>query len=163
MEKRSGFFYRWLLLLFLLLPAGCAGIHGHVQEPEVTLADMQVVEMRPLEAVFQIQLRVMNPNDFGLDIRGVRCDVNIDGKHFATGVGDQESEIPAYGTGLVPVKVYASTLKMFSSVLAMVQGMDGRAAGLAPIHYDISGTIRMGGGISRTVPFHSKGELALNK
>ncbi|RUM39739.1 MAG: hypothetical protein DSY57_00775 [Desulfobulbus sp.] len=163
MEKRAGFFYRWLLLLFLLLPAGCAGIHGHVQEPEVTLADMQVVEMRPLEAVFQIKLRVMNPNDFGLDIRGIRCDVNIDGKHFATGVGDQKSEIPAYGTGLVPVKVYASTLKMFSSVLAMVQGMDGRTAGLAPIHYEISGTIRMGGGINRTVPFHSKGELALNK
>ncbi|HHL35292.1 MAG TPA: hypothetical protein ENJ30_13095, partial [Desulfobulbaceae bacterium] len=114
MTKRAGFFYSWLLLVFLFLPAGCAGIHGHVQEPEVTLADMQVVEMRPLEAVFQIQLRVMNPNDFALDIRGVRCDVNIDGKHFATGVGDQRSEIPAYGTALVPVRVYASTLKMFS-------------------------------------------------
>ncbi len=154
----------WLIvfgLVFVL--AGCAGIGRHVEEPEVTLADMQVVEVRPLEAVFQIALRVMNPNDFSLDIRGVRCDVKIDGKHFATGVGDQKSEIPAYGTGLVPVKVYASTLKMFSSVLAMVQGMDGRQSGLAPIHYEISGTIRMGGGINRTVPFHSKGELALDR
>jgi len=155
--------WKWLPAVMALLLVGCAGLHGHVQDPEVTLADMQVVEMRPLEAVFQIQLRVMNPNDFVLDIRGVRCDVNIDGKHFATGVGDRKSEIPAYGTGLVPVKVYASTLKMFSSVMAMVQGLDGQAGGLAPIHYEISGTIRMGGGINRTVPFHSKGELSLNR
>ena len=162
MIRRAGFFYGWLLLVFLLLPAGCARLHGHIQEPEVSLADMQVVEMRPLEAVFQIQLRVMNPNDFALDIRGVHCDVNIDGKHFATGVGDQRSEIPAYGTGLVPVRVYASTLKMFSSVMAMVQGMDGQADGQAPIRYEISGTIHMGGGINRTVPFHSRGELSLN-
>ena len=163
MTKRAGFFYGWLLLVFLSLSAGCAGIHGHIQEPEVTLADMQLEEMRPLEAVFQLQLRVMNPNDFALDIRGVRCEVNIDGKHFATGVGDRKSEIPAYGTGLVPVRVYASTLKMFSSVMAMVQGVDGQAGGLAPIRYEISGTIRMGGGINRTVPFHSRGELSLNK
>jgi len=152
-----------LVLSALLLSAGCAGIGRHVEEPEVTLTDMQVVEMRPLEAVFQIALRVMNPNDFGLDIRGVRCDLKIDGRHFATGVGDQKSEIPAYGTGLVPVKVYASTLKMFSSVLAMVQGMSGQQNTLQPIRYELSGTIRMGGGINRTVPFHSKGELALNK
>ncbi len=162
MTRGTGFFYGCLLFVFLFLPAGCAGIHGHIQKPEVTLADMQVKEMRPLEAVFRIALRVMNPNDFGLDIRGVRCEVNIDGKHFATGVGDQRSEIPAYGTGLVPVRVYASTLKMFSSVMAMVQGMDGQAGSLAPIHYEISGTIRLGGAINRTVPFHSKGELSLN-
>jgi LEA14-like dessication related protein len=153
---------KWLLSITVFLLAGCAGMHGPVQEPEVTLADMRILEVKPFEAVVQLSLRVMNPNDFGLNVNGVRCDLKIDGKHFATGIGDQHSEIPAFGTGLVPVTVYASTLKMFSRVLAMIQGMDGQQSGLAPIRYELTGKIRLGGGLNRFVPFHSKGELALN-
>jgi LEA14-like dessication related protein len=148
------------------LLAGCAGmgrpVEQPVEQPEVTLADMQVLEMKPLEAVVRISLRVMNPNDFALNLNGVRCDLKIDGKHFATGVGDTHQEIPAYGTGLVPVTIYASTLKMFSQVLALAQGMNGQQNGLSPIRYELTGKIRLGGGFNRFVPFQSKGELALN-
>lgn len=151
-----------MLGVTVFLLAGCAGMHGPVQEPEVTLADMRVLEMKPLEAVVLLSLRVMNPNDFTLDINGVRCDLEIDGKHFATGIGDKNSEIPAFGTGLVPVTVYASTLKMFSRVLTMIQGMGGQQNGLAPIRYELTGKILLGGGISRSVHFASKGELSLN-
>jgi len=149
-----------LLFLFTML-SGCAGLHGPVQEPEITLADMQLVEIKPFEAVVQISLRVMNPNDFALPIDGVRCDLKIDGKHFATGVGNEHTEIPAYGMGLVPVTVYASTLKMFSSALAMLQGMDSSQGAIKPIRYELSGTIRLAG-FGKSVPFHSKGEFTLD-
>jgi len=123
---------------------------------------MRVLEIKPFEAVVEISLRVMNPNDFALPINGVRCDLKIDGKHFATGIGNAHTEIPAYGMGLVPVTVYASTFKMFSSALAMLQGMNSNSQEAGkPIQYELSGTIRLAG-MGKTVPFHSKGEFALD-
>ena len=150
-----------LLIAFFLLLTGCARMGQSVEEPQVTLVDMQMLEVKPFEAVFQISLRVMNPNDFSLDLKGVSCKLNIDGKHFATGIGDKHQEIPAFGTDIVPVTVYVSTLKMFSSVLAMIQDMDGTQDALQPMRYDLTGKIRLGGAIGMSVPFESKGELSL--
>ena len=150
-----------LLAVILFLPA-CASLHGPVEEPEVTLADMQVVDIKPFEAVVKISLRVMNPNDVALPVDGVRCDLNIDGKHFATGIGNAHTEIPAYGMGLVPVTVYASTIKMFSSALAMLQGMNNGQGPPEPIHYELNGSIRLGSGFGRSIPFKNKGEFALD-
>ncbi len=150
-----------LLTAFFLLLAGCARMGQSVEEPQVTLVDMQMLEVKPFEAVFQISLRVMNPNDFSLDLKGVSCKLNIDGRHFATGIGDKHQAIPAFGTDIVPVTVYVSTLKMFSSVLALVQDMDGTQDALQPMRYELTGKIRLGGAIGMSVPFESKGELSL--
>lgn len=151
-----------LLLVALLFLSGCAGLGRPVEEPQVTLVDLQLLEMKPLEAVFQIQLRIMNPNDFSLDLRGVNCDLRIDDKYFATGIGSEARDIPAFGTGVIPVTVYASTLNMFSSVLQMVQGVDRHQQTLQSLRYELTGKLRVGGGVNRSVPFHSKGELTLN-
>ncbi len=151
-----------ILIGLVVLLAGCAGVHGPIEEPEVTLADMRVVDIKPFEAVVRISLRVMNPNDFALPVDGVRCDLKIDGKHFATGIGNDHTEIPAYGMGLVPVTVYASTIKMFSSALAMLQGMNNGQGPPEPIRYELNGSIRLGSGFGRSIPFKNKGEFALD-
>jgi len=158
---------RWsrLLVCMLLFFSGCAGLGKPVEEPQVTLVDLQVMEVKALEAIFQLELRVINPNDFPLDLRGVSCELKIDGKHFATGLGAEPQEIAAFGTGIVPVRVYASTLKMFASVLQLIQGMghqQHQQAGMEPIRYELAGTIRLGGTLNRSVPFHSSGELPLD-
>ncbi len=160
MVKQMDVHWNWLLLIFLFCFAGCVGIIKPVEEPRVTLVDLQVVEVKALETVFQIQLRVINPNDYPFDLQGVNCDLKIDGKYFASGVGNQTREISAFGTAQVPVMVYASTLNMFSSVLQFVQGME-QQAGLTPLRYELTGKIRVGGSLNRSVPFHSKGVLSL--
>ena len=163
MWKKRGAPWIGLLLVALFFFSGCAGLGKPVEEPQVTLVDLQLLEMKPLEAVFQIQLRVMNPNDFSFALRGVNCDLKIDDKYFATGVGSEAREIPAFGTGVVPVTVYASTLNMFSSVLQMVQGLHHQQQGeLQALRYELVGKLRIGGRLNQTVPFHSKGELSLN-
>ncbi len=163
MWKKRGIPWSGLLLVVLFFFSGCAGLGRPIEEPQVTLIDLQLLEMKPLEAVFQIQLRVMNPNDFSFALRGVNCDLKIDDKYFASGIGSEAREIPAYGTGVVPVTVYASTLKMFSSVMQMVQGMHHQQQDeLQSLRYELAGKLRLGGRLNQTVPFHSKGELSLN-
>ncbi len=149
-------------VLFFFILSGCAGLGKPVQEPQVTLVDMQMLEVKPFEAIFQISLRIMNPNEFPLALQGLNCDLKIDGKHFATGLGNEPQEIPPFGTGIVPVTVYASTLKMFSSVMQIVQQLDQQRSGMQPLRYELTGKIRIGGGLNQSVPFHTKGELNLD-
>lgn len=153
---------QWLMVLLFLFLAGCAGLGRPVQDVQVTLVDMQVLDVKPLEAVFQIALRVMNPNDFSLLVNGINCDLKIDGKHFATGVGETHREIPSFGTGILPVTVYASTLKMFSSTLAIIKGMEQQQKTAEPLRYELAGNIRLGGTLRRTVPFQSRGEFSFD-
>ena len=149
----------FISFLFLFILSGCAGLGKPVQDPQVTLVNMQMLEVKPLEAIFQISLRVMNPNEYPLALQGLNCDLKVDGKHFATGLANEPQEIPAFGTGIVPVTVYASTLKMFTSVMQIVQQVDQQRSEMQPLRYELSGKIRVGGGLNQSVPFHTKGEL----
>lgn len=118
-----------------------------------------------MESAFQIELRVLNPNDKPLKVSGLECDLNIDGKRFASGVAGEFYDIPAYGSAVVPVTVYASVLDMLSSVIAFVQGTNARNTQLRPLRYELVGHVRISSGNSlprRTLPFVSKGELSLN-
>lgn len=102
----------------------------------------------------------MNPNDFPLDIRGLNCDLKIDGKRFATGLSDVRQEVPPFGTATVPVTVYASMFEMVTSVIQILQDADQQKGNVQPLRYELAGKIRLAG--RGSVPFDSKGELDLS-
>lgn len=148
-----------LLLLFLL--AGCAGLSS-LEKPKVTLADIQVQEIKNLETAFLVQLRIMNPNTKPIEIEGLSCDIELDGRKFASGLQGGQGTIPAYGSVLVPMEVYASVLDMVSSVLGVIQNRNEPGTAGRPIGYRLKGKVRIGsGGFSHHLPFESKGEVKL--
>ena len=154
------------LLLFILsipiLLTGCATMGPAVEKPTISVTDLRIQEVKALEAIFMLELRIMNPNDFPLDIRGINCDLKIDGNHFATGLSDVQQEVPAFGTAVIPVSVYASMLDMVSSVIQMLQGVDQHNGSMKPLHYMLAGKVRLGGtGVPGTLPFQSEGKLDL--
>ncbi len=144
------------------LASGCAGLSPSFEEPKVSLADIQIREVKTLETSFLVQLRIMNPNDSPLNIDGISCDVELDGRKFATGVQGKQETIPAYGSALVPMEVYASVLEMFSSVIGIIQRANEPNTQLEAMNYKLTGKVRINnGGFSSNVPFESKGELTL--
>jgi len=106
-------------LFLLVLLSGCAHMG---KQAKVSLADIQILEIRALETAFQVELRVLNSNETPLHVQGIECDLEIDGNHFASGVSGEQHEIPAYGSAIVPVTVYASVLDVVPSVIRIVQG-----------------------------------------
>lgn len=156
---RASFFPCLVLLLTL---AGCAGLTG-LEKPAISLADIQVVEMKTLETTFLVELRVTNPNPDPLTVQGLNCDLELEGKQFASGAQQVEQTIPAYGSTLVEMEVYASVIDMFSSVLGVLQQVNepGERSG-KPIGYRLKGKVRVkSGGFAHTLPFISAGELKL--
>ena len=156
----SALFHRLIPVLFLaFLLTACAALGPPRPRVEVSLADIQVLEIRPLEAVLGLSLRIMNPDDTPLEVKGLNCRLKVDGRDFASGVAASPATVPAYGTAVLPVTVYASTLQAFGSVLSILQDREGAAS--PPLNYEISGTIRLGGSLNRAVDFSGRGELAL--
>ena len=149
----------------LLLLSGCAGLDPQTK-PRVSLANLQVLEIRALETVFLVELRILNPSDTPLQLRGIDCDLRVDDRHFATGLSGDSFEIPAYGSITVPVPVYASMLDMVSSVVDRLQQPASQPGTIEPLRYEVTGHVRLTGGMGgngRTLPFTSKGELSLHR
>jgi LEA14-like dessication related protein len=141
--------------LFMFMLTGCAGMGQRLEPPRVKLAAIRVQEFNVLETVFEIQLRVFNTNDTALQVRGLECELEINGRPFAIGVSDADVEIPSYGTHLLPLNVYASVFDIIKSV----QGVQKNQEHLT---YQIRGKVRLGAGaLPSVLPFNSEGNISL--
>jgi len=142
-----------ILLAALAVLAGCAGLGRRLEPPRVQIAGIQIRQVQGLEAVFAVDLRVMNANETAVEIRGVDCALEINGRPFAAGVSRTDVKIDAFDTGIVPVTIY-------SSVIDMVRGMFDLPVQKA-LTYKINGKVRLGAGtIPATVPFSAQGTLS---
>ena len=134
--------------------SGCAGVGKRLEPPRVKLANIRPESFNVLETVFEVQLRVFNTNDTALHIRGVESELEINGKAFAFGVTKSDVEVPAYGTALLPLRVYSSVIDIIKSA--------ARLHNQEQLHYRIKGKIRLGAGTYPAVlPFESEGSISL--
>jgi LEA14-like dessication related protein len=139
------------VVLFVLL-AGCAGVGRRLEPPRVQIAGIELHRMQGLEAVFLVDLRVMNGNEAVVEIRGVDCSLEINGKPFASGISRTDVRIGPFDTGIVPVTVYSSVVDMARRLFAFpIQ---------KALSYRISGRVRLGAGaIPSVIPFSAEGTL----
>ncbi|MCU0601584.1 MAG: LEA type 2 family protein [Desulfobacterales bacterium] len=144
-------------LLAVLTLAGCAGIGKPLETPRVSISNIQVQESKGMETAFLVQLRVTNPNDVDLDIKGVDCDLEINGKPFAYGISNTPVKVPAFGSETVPVTVYSSVLDIIKSLFGLPHRED--------LSYQVKGKVRMAGGgfMPSTLPFDSQGTVSIKE
>jgi LEA14-like dessication related protein len=142
-------------LLTLLILAGCAGLGKSLEPPRISLANIQVQESKGLETAFLVHLRIMNPNDVDLDIRGVDCDLEINDNPFAYGISNTPVKVPAFGSETIPVTVYSSVLDIVKGLFRLQQRED--------LSYQLKGKVRMAGGgfMPSTLPFDSRGTVSI--
>jgi LEA14-like dessication related protein len=145
------------LLALMTLPAGCAGLGESLKPPQMNISNIKVLEIRPFEAVFQIRLRAFNTNDAAIGIKGIKCELEINGRRFATGVSNTRTEIPPYQTAVIPIDVY-------SSVLDLIRGLPG-LGNKERLRYTLKGHVRVEGGflVPSVLPFNFEGEFSLEE
>jgi len=132
-----------------MFPA-CAGLNKRLASPTVHIADVKVKEIKALEASFNVQLRVLNPNDISIIAKGVNFDLEINNNHLATGVSNTVTEIPAFGTAVISIDVFSSALDVVRNIIAL---HDQKT-----LKYKIKGRLRLGG-VPYYIPFESEGDF----
>ena len=81
--------------LCLLTPflgfTGCSGLFQTLERPRINIANITAQDVKLFEQVFDLELRVQNPNDLSLEINGLAFELEVNGKRFATGVSSRRA------------------------------------------------------------------------
>jgi len=142
------------ILLPLLLISGCAQL-GQLTKPwaspEVSVAGFRPGDFTPDRQTFIVSLKVKNPNDRILPIKGATYALAVEGHEIANGGGDLNRQIPAFGEEVLDVEVNTELFELVRKVpqLALTGGK---------WDYRISGILKLAGGYL-PVPFNYGGKL----
>jgi LEA14-like dessication related protein len=104
------------LLLPALAAVACATWRG-IGEPEVSLTRVDPEKMGIFEQELDVGLRIHNPNDFPLEVHGIRFDIELDGEPVARGQDDTRFTVPAEGEREVDVKARAQSVAMLRQLV----------------------------------------------
>ncbi len=94
----------------------------------------------------KLTLRVQNPNDRELPIKGVSTQVELAGEEFATGVSSAQFTVPALGESEFDMIV---TANMAGALVHLL----GRRGEESEIEYRVKGKVSLASGLLRSIPF----------
>ncbi len=144
-----------LPLLAVALFAGCAGTGRISERPYITLSNINLLNLGVFEQRYRIMIRVQNPNDVVIPIKGMSYQLFINEQNFARGVSNESVIIPEFGEEVVEI-VATSDL---TSILRQLQEL--MSGGINKVSYRMTGKVKLANRIRR-LPFEYKGELDLH-
>ena len=129
----------------------CATSRG-IDEPNVSLTRVETEEMGFLEQELAVGLRFYNPNEFPLEVQGIRFDIEIDGEPVASGRDDTRFTIPADGEHEVDVRARAQSIAMLRQL----------ADAGSDFSYQVDGKLLLGNTEAAEVGFVNKERVDLD-
>jgi LEA14-like dessication related protein len=141
-------------LLALALPAllaACA--YTHLQQPELSVVDVDLVKGDLFQQELRVRMRVFNPNDRILPVRSINYEVQLAEKAFAHGESAGNFEVPANGETEFDVNVTANAAGALLRLLT--------SGNQDSVPYSISGKVQLSSGVLRSIPFNHRGTLNL--
>jgi LEA14-like dessication related protein len=87
---------------------GCAGLFQTMENPRINIANIAPKEIKLFEQVFDVELRIQNPNDSPLPINGLELELQINDKRFATGVSNQNVTVDRLSSAVIHVEAVTS-------------------------------------------------------
>ena len=109
----NGFFYRtFAFFLGLCAMNGCAVFSPTIDPPTVSLISLRSLGNTRGSPLFEIVLRVLNPNEQPLEISGISYVITVRDKEIVAGVANNIAPIQGYGEGLVTLNAALELLEL---------------------------------------------------
>lgn len=138
----------WLALLLTL--SGCSSL----DQPDplnISVVGIEPLPGQGMEVRFSLTLRIQNPNDGDLAFNGIALDMQINEQPLATGVSDQQGQVPRFGETLIKVPLTISAYSMLRQAMGASTFKPGQQ-----VSYELSG--KLGGGLF-SKRFSTSGQL----
>ena len=153
MTTNRGLMARAILLLCCTATlTACSFFGGYQETPRVSLVSIQPLEMGLLEQRYGLQLRIMNPNDEAIPMKGLSYSIDINGHEFAYGVSRQPVSIPAFSEALLDVEVVSNLLNVMQQFQEMSSAENDR------LSYRLRGKLSLEKSLAK-LPFNVEGNL----
>lgn len=143
-----------LVLVFALAPlagmGGCAHFGGGFESPEVFLVGLRALPGGTLEQRFEIDLRLLNPNDTDLELDGIDVTVALNGARLTRGVTGETVSIPRLSDGLVTLTATTTVFDLVNQIMA--------AGSSTTLDYELRGRVFLANSVRR-LHFEKAGQL----
>jgi LEA14-like dessication related protein len=136
--------------------SGCALFLPKFETPKLQIVDVQILKTDLWEQRLKVRMRVQNPNDRTLPVKGLSYRVEVDGQEFATGVSGASFVVPALGEAEFDMNVTANMASTLIKLLS--RGSDGLGQ---KVGYRLTGKIALSEGWLRSIPFEERGAFKL--
>jgi LEA14-like dessication related protein len=103
-------------MALILLLFGCAAFQQSMERPHINIANIMPREIKLFEQVFDLELRIQNPNNTPLEINGLAFDLELNGKQFATGVSNQSLVIDRLSSDIIHVEAITTLVGFLRQV-----------------------------------------------
>lgn len=145
---------RKLMVLWLIvILSGCATLQSAIETPQVTLNNLQILDMTLLEQRYVVTLRVQNPNPFPLPITGMNFRLDINDMELGNGITNNAVTVPAYGEDLLEINVTSNLMRIFSQI----RGLENNKS--QKLRYRLSGGLSISSRMGK-LPFDYRGEFS---
>lgn len=146
------------ILVVAALLAGCGALGGRLETPRLSVIDAQLVKGDLFEQRLKVRMRVQNPNDRELAVKGITYTIDVAGEEFGHGMAANSFVVPRMGEAEFDMMITANMAGMLVRVLG---GEKNRDADLSAIDYRIHGKVALASGFLRSIPFEDKGSFKI--
>ncbi len=138
--------------LVLTVTPGCDVLAPReILPPEVHLADLVPERATLFEQQLRVDLRVRNPNDFELELDGLRYELAVAGEVLARGATDAPVTLPRLGEALVSTRTTTTSMAMVRQLANLSRGAEAawrlegevfvKSGGPRELHFERAGVL----------------------
>lgn len=149
-----------LLILAIGLTWGCATMRPSLEPPRVSLVNLSQQPSNGMETAFLMELRLINPNDVAINLKGIDCRLEINDSTIASGVSNEAATLPGLGTIVYPVTAYSSASDFIMLMVRLMADSTGSPEDFE-LNYSLRGRVHLANGMAglNRLSFKSEGDL----
>ena len=147
-----------LLAAASALSTGCSMLAPELETPQLSLLNIQMMSTDMFAQKFRVRVKVENPNDLELPVRGLDYKIILMGDSFADGVSSDRFVVPANGEAEFDMVVTTNFVSSLGRLISRVGG--GK---LEDLDYEIAGEVLLDRGFVKKIPFNHHGTVDVAK
>ena len=139
---------RSLIILVFLGLSACSLFVPRLEKPTLSVVRVQMLKSDLWHQELKVRIRVQNPNDRVLPVKGIVYQLDVEGQELAHGVSGDSFIVPALGEAEFDMSVSANMANMLIKLLNK---------GGSEVEYRIYGKVGLSSGLLRSISFDDHG------
>ena len=146
-----------LLCAVLAGLAGCAHFAPHFESPHLSVVGVEVQEASLAGQKFRVRMRVQNPNDRELPVKGIVCALKLAGEDFGEGTSAGGFTVPRQGEADFDMLLATNLAATLWKVLPRLKDSS------RPVEYRLTGKVSTALTFLGTIPFDERGTVPMGR
>jgi LEA14-like dessication related protein len=141
--------------MLALLVSGCSLLAPKLEKPKLSVVNVELQKSDLWEQRLKVRMRVENPNDRPIPVKGLTVALDVQDQEIAHGVSGASFLVPALGEAEFDMNM---TANMAGALLKLL----GTGSQLGDsLDYRIKGKLSLSEGLFRSIPFEDRGSVRL--